>query len=181
MSVCQFSLLYAMWFFQPLYLFFSQSSLCLSITHHLCLLCTFILFCALFFWIRLFILFLCTLWSFGCPGPGKGCSCAPILLPGSGGPQRWKRMLASGVHFDITQLHPSASLIGRGTYLHVVVWQCASTWITCCRVTANQRKAWLQWICMANQWRLVCKSLKNVNGISVGISIIIYRIIMGIF
>lgn len=69
-----------------------------------------------FFWNGLFILFLCPLWSFGCPGPGKGCSCAPILLLGSGGPRRWKRTLANGVlcvHFDTTQLHPSASLIGR--------------------------------------------------------------------
>lgn len=102
-NVCLVSLSYTVWFFQPLYVFFSQSSLCLSIAYHLS-------FC-------IFIHFLCTLWWFGCPGPGTGCSCAPILLPGSGGPQRWKRTLANGVpcvYFDITQLHPSASsLTGR--------------------------------------------------------------------
>ncbi len=116
-----------MLFFQPLYLFFSQS-LCLSITH-LCLFCIFIHYCALFFWNRLFILFLCPLWSFGCPGPGTGCSCAPILLPGSGGPRRWKRTLANGVlcvHFDTTQLHPSASLIGRR---HLAACACVAVYV----------------------------------------------------
>ncbi len=97
-----------MLFFQPLYLF-SLNLLCLLISFFPPFLC--VIFLESFVHpLSLYSVIVC------CPGPGTGCSCAPILLPGSGGPRRWKRTLANGVvcvHFDTTQLHPSGSLIGR--------------------------------------------------------------------
>lgn len=164
MSLCLFSMLYTVWFFQPLCLFLFTSSLSFCIFW----------FSSIFFWNCLFIFFLCTLWSFGCHGTGTGCSCAPILLPASGGPRRWKRTLANGVLLSSQSYTPRPPWLYSGPYLHVVVWHCASNWIAHSRVLANQRKAWLQWICMADQWGLVNKSYKNVNWISVGISKLIY-------
>lgn len=70
-------------------------------------------------------------------GSGPGCSCPPILLPGSGGPPRWKCMLAGGGLVCVLW-HNTVAPIGLPHWLAAVT--CMRL---CSSATANQRKAWV--------------------------------------